>query len=85
MIIGLLVLMGCSSDLQINDNGLPTPVIYSIIDPYDSVNYVRVGKTFKIYSGDDWATLNPDSLMYNEVEVMLHGKKGDQITWTESF
>ena len=51
MIIGLLVLIGCSRDLEIIDDSLPVPVIYSIIDPYDSVNYVRVGKTFKIYSG----------------------------------
>lgn len=85
MIIGLLVMMGCSSDFEISDNSLPVPVIYSIIDPYDSVNYVRVGKTFKIKNQDDWATLNPDSLMYHEVEVLLHGKQGNQIRWTEPF
>lgn len=84
--IYLLVLpWGCSTDLPIVNEHPAVPVIYAQIDPYDTVNYVRVEKTFKINRKEDWGMLNRDSLMYKKVEVCLHGKKGEIITWTEQF
>jgi hypothetical protein len=64
------------------DNEPPFPVIYSIINPYDTVHYVRVQKTFKINVKEDWSTLNSDSMQFHEAEVYIHGKDGDQIPWT---
>ena len=83
--IVLIFILGCSSDLEIMQDYSNVPVVYAVINPYDSVNYVRVEKTFKIHKKEDFFTLNNDSLQYNNVEVFLHGKAGDSIIWTEQF
>ncbi len=77
--------IGCSSDLEINSGHPSVPVVYSIINPYDTVHYVRVQKTFIINKKEDWATLNPDSLQFRDVDVFLYGKAGDSINWAEQF
>jgi hypothetical protein len=84
--LGLLVIVcGCTTDLEIN-NGHPTvPVVYAIINPYDTIHYVRVQKTFIINRKEDWIVLNPDSLQFRNVEVFLIGKMGDSVKWTEQF
>lgn len=81
----IFFLAGCSSDLDIMDNHETVPVIYSVINPYDTVHYVRVQRTFKINKKEGWSRLNPDSLQYKNVEVFLHGKVGDSVKWTEKF
>lgn len=81
----LVLLVGCSSDLDIMQDYPSVPVVYAVINPYDSVHYVRVGKTFKIHKKEDFLTLNNDSLQYDNVEVFLYGKVGDSITWVQQF
>jgi hypothetical protein len=63
----------------------PVPVIWAILDPYDSVQYVRVQRTFLIREKEDWETLNRDSLEFNDVEVFLYGSLDGQIKWREQF
>lgn len=82
---GLLIITACSSDLEINSGHLSVPVIWCGMNPYDSVQYVRVQKTFIINQKGDWTTLNPDSLQYHDVEVVLNGKRGDSVIWSERF
>jgi hypothetical protein len=84
-LIGLLIIASCSSDLDINSGHPAVPVIWCAMNPYDSVQYVRVQKTFIINTKKDWANLNPDSLQYLSVEVILNGKKGDSVIWSEHF
>jgi hypothetical protein len=81
----LLLLIGCSTDLDINMEHSTVPVIYSLMNPFDSVQYVRVQRTFVIHGQDDWSTLNADSLQFQDVEVFLHGKSGATVKWTEQF
>jgi len=81
----LLCAFGCSTDLDIMEDGQPMPVIYAMINPYDTVHYVRVQKTFKINVKEDWPSLNPDSLHFKEVEVYLSGLGGDSIKWIEKL
>jgi hypothetical protein len=81
----LVFVFGCSSDLEINQNHPVMPVIYAIINPYDSVHYVSVQKTFTINTKGDWSNLNADSLQFQDVEVFLLGKKGDSIKWAQQF
>ena len=84
-LFGLLVLAACSSDLDIIYEHETVPVVFAVINPYDSVHYVQVQKTFTINVKEDWDKLNCDSMQFNEVEVFLSGKKGDQIEWTVQF
>jgi len=81
----LVLISGCSTDLDIMEEHPTVPVIYAIINMYDSVQYVRVEKTFRINTKEDFSKLNSDSLQFNNVEVFLYGKKGDSIKWVEQF
>jgi hypothetical protein len=81
----LLILAGCSTALDILEEHPTVPVIYSMINPYDTVQYVRVQRTFIIFKNEDWANLNADSLQFLDAEVFLHGKAGDKIKWTEQL
>jgi len=74
-----LVFVGCSSDLDIMQDYPTIPVVYAAINPYDSVHYVRVQKTFSIYQKDDISSLNSDSLQFEYVDVSLIGKADDSI------
>jgi len=78
-------LVGCSSDLDINSGHPAVPVVYAIINPYDTVHFVNVQKTFIINTKEDWSKFNPDSLQFRDVEVFLHGKAGNTIKWVEQF
>ncbi len=57
--VGLLIITACSSDLEINSGHPAVPVIWCAMNPYDSVQYVRVQKTFIINHKEDWTNLNP--------------------------
>ncbi|MCX6226687.1 MAG: hypothetical protein NTV01_18385 [Bacteroidia bacterium] len=85
IIIGLLVLVGCSSDPDIMENHPSVPVVYAMINPYDSFQIVRVHKMFSINTKTDWTSLPVDSLVYRDFDVNISGKKGDQIKWTETL
>ncbi len=81
----LAFVIGCSSDLDIIYDQPTVPVVYALINPYDTMHYVRVQKTFVINTKDDWSYLNSDSLHFDDVEVFLYGKTGDSIKWVEQF
>jgi len=81
----LTLIMGCSSDLDIIYNQPSVPVIYAVINPLDTIHFIRVQKTFIINTKNDWSNLNSDSLQYHDVEVFLYGKTGDSIMWVEQF
>ena len=48
-ILTLIVLLSaCSSEIEINSDGAPLPIIYCFLNPDDSVQYLRLSKTFTI-------------------------------------
>jgi hypothetical protein len=75
----------CSDEIPIMNDHPTVPVVYAQIDPYDTINYVRVGRTFQINEKEDWVKLVRDSLEFDKVEVFILGKRGDQIVWRERF
>jgi hypothetical protein len=77
-----LVSFGCSTDIDIIDNQTRLPIIYAILNPFDSAQVVRVHRMFPVYRKSDWQEITIDSTTYQDVEVKLSGKKGDQIKWT---
>ncbi|MEA1876895.1 MAG: hypothetical protein U9N86_08515 [Bacteroidota bacterium] len=81
----IIFISGCSSELDIIHETQTVPVVYSLINPYDTVHYVRVQKTFIINKKEDFSTLNVDSMQFEDVEVFLFGKKGNSIKWEEQF
>ncbi|MEA1875367.1 MAG: hypothetical protein U9N86_00750, partial [Bacteroidota bacterium] len=81
----LILLCACSSDLDIIYEHETVPVVYAMINPYDSVHYVKVQKTFTLNHKKDWEYLNNDSIQFKEVEVFLSGTKNGQVEWTIEF
>lgn len=66
MIMTIIGLNSCSQELDIVADSGYSPVVYCILDPSDSVHYLRIGKSYLAY-GD--ARENPpdsDSLVYHE-------------------
>lgn len=64
------ILASCEVDPDIVDEIKPIPVIYGVINKYDSVNYISITKTF---SSDPYGAYvnakNPDSIYFDNVTV----------------
>lgn len=53
--IGLLVILiasSCTTEIELIAPGEPLPVVYCLLDPADSVQYVRLGSTYAVQPGD---------------------------------
>jgi len=65
-------LFSCNEDPDICLERAPIPVIYSVFNKYDSINYLYVTKT---WSGDNGGSLvtakNPDSIYFKNVTVRM--------------
>lgn len=85
MIAVLLILAGCTTKVEVFDEQPTVPVIWALFNPYDTVQYVRVQRTFIIRDKKDWDTFSQDSLQFRDVEVFLHGRKNGETKWTEQF
>ena len=78
-------LAGCSEELTIMEFEGEHPVVYAMINPYDTVHCVRVQKTFPLYTKSDLTNLTSESLLFQDVEVRLEGTVEGSILWTRSF
>lgn len=85
MVISLLAVAACSTELDIWDEQPTMPVVYALINPLDTVHYVRVQRSFIIRQKEDWQNLPPDSLYFNDVEVYLYGRKNGENRWVRQF
>ena len=45
-LLPVLVLFSCSKDLNINDDWKEIMVVYGLLNPYDSVHYIKITKAF---------------------------------------
>ncbi|MFA6129031.1 MAG: hypothetical protein WC699_17165 [Bacteroidales bacterium] len=50
----LLALVGCTTEIDLMVPGDPVPVVYCLLDPADSIQYIRLGQTYSVDPG------NPD-------------------------
>ena len=75
----------CSTDLDVWDEQSSKPIIYALINPQDTVHYVRVQRTFMARSQEEWLSFNTDSLYFNDVEVYLFGRKKGESKWVRQF
>ena len=68
----LTVIGACSTDVELIAPGDPIPVVYCLLDPEDSIQYVRIGSTYSVYPGD--TNFRPDQkeiLVDQEMSVYL--------------
>ncbi len=71
-LIGLsLLLTACNNDLDVIDDYQETPIIYSLLNAYDSVQYVRVEKAFLGEGNALLMAQSVDSLYYDTADVSV--------------
>ncbi|MFH0759989.1 MAG: hypothetical protein V2A67_00625 [Bacteroidota bacterium] len=88
-LVAVLLLAGsysCSTDIDINADNLETPIVYCILNTSDSVQYVRLQKTYLI----DQAALeyppHPDSMVFpGEIVVTMERLQNDVVLETYRF
>jgi len=81
MLLAIVALWGCDNSLDITAPYEDTTVVFGLIDPTDSVNYVRVGKAFLGEGNALEYAQELDSLTYgDQIEVvMVEGSTGLRI------
>lgn len=70
-LLSAILLTSCENDFNVNADWKDITVIYGLLDPEADTNWVRVQRAFL---GDEAASLsfnNPDSIYYEDVEVIL--------------
>ena len=84
-VVGLLFMVSCKSDFEVNDKWQDTPSVFCILDKSQNMQYVKVNKCFLgNIPASEMASVS-DSLFYDcDVQVKLHRKQGNTIlkTWT---
>ncbi len=76
----------CNSDFDVTDKWEDSPAIYCVLDTSQSMQYVKVNKSFLgNLPASEMATVS-DSLFYDcDVQVKLHRKQGKSILKTWNF
>lgn len=69
--LSLLVwISSCSAEIDLILPGDPLPVIYCLLDPADSVQYVRVGSTWSIPAGESFRKPEQEELLMDESAII---------------
>jgi hypothetical protein len=63
----LSILPGCETEVNLIAPGEPIPVVYCLLDPADSIQYIRVATTYPVYPGE--TDFRPD-----QDEILVHEK-----------
>ena len=82
----MAVVTACNSDFDVTDKWEDSPAIYCVLDKSQSMQYVKVNKSFLgNLPASEMATVS-DSLFYDcDVQVKLHRKQGKSILKTWNF
>src|SRR5688572_19038885 len=84
--LGAFFFSGCSTELDSNADYKEVMVIYSVLDPSQTVHYAKVNKAF-LNTNSNALTIaanNPDSTQYgDEVQVVLQELRADSTVKSE--
>ena len=80
--------MSCNDKLDLVEDAPSVPIIYSILDPTESIHYVRINKSFNgIGSPYDMAKY-PDSILFGDlldIKVMIIDNKNEDVVKELNF
>lgn len=78
LVLGGLFFASCEDQVVIQDEPFETkPVIYCVINPADTIHYIRVERIFSGYEPPAITAQNHDSLYFNDVKIRV-GLSGSQ-------
>lgn len=75
----LIAVTSCTTEIDLIVPGDPLPVVYCLLDPEDSIQYVRIGSTYAVNPGD--SSLKPAQekiLVDEEILVYLSAEYSDR-------
>ena len=81
-LVSTLFLTQCKNDFEVNEDWKDYTIVYGILNQYDSVNYVRVTKSFLGNEDAYIMAQQSDSLYYNGINVILQEWKGTNLNKT---
>lgn len=67
LIYGLISFISCENDFVISTDSATKPLVYAIIDPQDSIHYIKIGKAFSGNNNAYESALIADSIAFQEV------------------
>lgn len=62
----LLVVISCETDINVIYNSDGKPVVYCLLNPKDSIQYLRISRSFVIRGNPREQLISPDSLILSE-------------------
>jgi len=80
------VFNSCEDEIDVFSGGDPVPIVYCLLNPYDSVQYVRINRTYIVEKGTSGFPSSVDSLYYDgEIQVSLERWENDKVEETIEF
>jgi hypothetical protein len=75
----LLAVTGCTTEIDLLVPGEPLPVVFCMLDPEDSIQYVRLGSTYGVKPGDTVFRPTQDQILVKEdILVYLSAEYSDR-------
>jgi len=71
LLVLLFSLAACTTEIDLIVPGDPLPVVYCLLDPEDSVQYVRLGSTYAVRPGDTVFKPDQQKILINE-EILVY-------------
>ncbi len=66
MAVLLMALAACTSEIDLIYESPGRPVVYCLLNPLDSIQYLRVSRSFIVRGNPDGQAISPDSLVIRE-------------------
>ena len=70
-LLGIVVLQSCKKELEINADYKAFPVIYGFLNPYDSLQIIKINKSFLGNENPNNYAGIQDSSLFDTVDVRL--------------
>lgn len=79
-VISLPFYQSCTEEIDVFADGPSVPIVYCLLNPFDTIHYVRISKSYVFDKGNNSITSEPDSLVYpGEVQVSLERWNEDRV------
>ena len=76
----------CEDEIDVFSDGDSVPIVYCLLNPYDTVQYVRLTRTYIVEKGTTGFPSSVDSLYFDgEIQVSLERWENDQVMETIEF
>lgn len=63
-LLGFFCCQSCTQEVEVFGSGDPVPVVYCLLNPFETIQYVRVGKSYLVYNKSIDSPPSVDSLVW---------------------